>query len=85
MTFDGGSITSVSIPPCGTAPRHPLFATPEPDQAAFLPHTIQAPGDGGALDLDVISQLPGGDFLEMNASAGPFGVHFSVTFLQAVI
>lgn len=31
------------------------------------------------------AQLPGSDFLEVYASAGPASVHFSVTFLQAVI
>ena len=78
MAFDGGPITSASVPPCGTAPQHLLSALPAPDQTAVLPHHIQDAGDGGAFNLDVIAQLPGGDLLEENASVGPASGSISV-------
>ena len=65
MAFD-----SLPISIFAKAPQHLLFALPEPDQTAFLPHHIQEAGDGVVLDLDVISQLPGRDFLEVNPPIG---------------
>ena len=78
MAFDGGPITSASVAPSGKAPQHLLFAPPEPDQTAFLPHHVQDAGDGVALDLGVICQLPEGDFLKENASVGPASGSISV-------
>ena len=70
MAFDAGPIASALPPPCGTAPQHLLFAPPAPDQTAFLPHHIQDAGDGVVLELDIFSQLPGRDFLEVNPNTG---------------
>ena len=39
MEFDGGPITSVFPPPCGTAPQRLLFAPLALDQTAFLPNS----------------------------------------------
>ena len=76
MAFDGGPITSASVAPSGTAPQHLLFAPPEPDQTAFLPHHVQDAGDGVALDLGVICQLPEGFFWRrtplLDRLRGPF-------------
>ena len=55
---------------CGTAPQHLLFALPAPDQPPVFQHLVQDVGDGVALNLNVLSQLPCRDFLEMNRSAG---------------
>ena len=56
------AVPSLPLPPGGTAPQQLLFAVFEPDQTTLLPHCVQDAGDGGAFDLDVISQLPGRDF-----------------------
>ena len=49
------ALISLPIFVSGTAPRQLLFALPEPDQTALLPHCVQDTDDGVVLDLDVFS------------------------------